>query len=278
MTRGHEGDSPLGTRRGLGRLAGRTAVVVGGGASGPGIGNGRATAVVLAREGAAVAVVDINRAAARETVALVEAEGGTATAIAADVTSAGDCAAAVDETLSRYGHLDILVNSVGVIGPAASVVDVDLTGWDDLMRVNVKSIVLMSRCAIPVMPAGGAIVNLSSIAGFRESDRAAYSTAKAAVIGLTRTMAGQHGPAGIRVNAVCPGAVWTPLVTNDVSDDAALAGLREARRVGNLLRTEGTGWDTAYTILFLVSDEARWITGQSIVVDGGMTASYRVGR
>jgi NAD(P)-dependent dehydrogenase (short-subunit alcohol dehydrogenase family) len=277
VTRGCEGDSPLATRAGLGRLAGRTAVVVGGGASGPGIGNGRATAVVLAREGAAVVVVDINRAAAQDTAALVEAAGGTVTVVVADVTSATDCAAVVEQTVSRYGRLDILVNSVGVIGPPASVVDVDLTVWDDLMRVNVTAIVLMSRCAIPVMPADGAIVNLSSIAGLRESDRIAYSTAKAAIIGLTRTMAGQHGPAGIRVNAVCPGAVWTPLVTNGLPDDAALADLREARRVGNLLRTEGTGWDTAYLILFLVSDEARWITGQSIVVDGGMTMSYRVG-
>lgn len=270
-------ESPLAARDGLGRMRGKVAVVVGGGASGPGMGNGRATAVVLAREGAAVAVVDVDPAAAAETVQLIDAEAGTAVALTADVTVADACGAATEAVIARYGRVDVLVNSVGVVGPPSTVVDVDLDVWDRLLRVNLTSIVLMSRHAIPAMPPGSAIVNVSSIAAIRETDRPAYSAAKAAIIGLTRTMAGQHGPAGIRVNAVCPGSVWTPLVVNSLPDPAAAADVREERRVGNLLRTEGTGWDTAYATLFLAGAEARWITGQSIVVDGGMTASYRVG-
>jgi NAD(P)-dependent dehydrogenase (short-subunit alcohol dehydrogenase family) len=271
-------ESPLAARAGLGRLTGRVAVVVGGGASGSGVGNGRATAVVLAREGAMVAVVDIDPDAARETARLIEAESGTALVLVADATDDDQCRQAIGRVVASHGRVDILVHSVGVIGPPQSVVDLDPVEWDRLLAVNVRPIVLMSRSAIPVMPPGSSIVNFSSIAATRETDRPAYSAAKAAILGLTRTMAGQHGPAGIRVNAVCPGSVWTPLVENSIDDPAALADIRESRRVGNLLRVEGTGWDTAYTTVFLVSDEARWITGQSIVVDGGMTASYRVGR
>jgi NAD(P)-dependent dehydrogenase (short-subunit alcohol dehydrogenase family) len=279
VNRGNEGgpDAPLARRPGLGRVAGRTAIVVGGGSSGPGIGNGRAIAIVLAREGASVVVVDIDGGSAKRTVELIEAENGVASAVAADATSDAACRSVVESTVARYGSVDILVNSLGVMGPPASVVDIDPGVWDDILRVNLKPIMLMSRYAIPAMIGGGAIVNTSSVAGIRETDRAAYATAKAAITGLTTTMAGQHGPAGVRVNAVSPGAVWTPFVTNEVPDDEKLRRLREERRLGNLLQTEGTAWDTAYAALFLASDESRWITGQTLVVDAGMTSSYRKG-
>lgn len=266
----------LATRRGYGRFAGKTAIVMGAGSSGPGIGNGRATAIALAREGATVVAADLNLDAARETTGLMNAEaGGRATAIAADATDGASCAEVLRTALELGGAVDILVNSIGVIGPPSSVVDVDLDHWDYMMRVNVKPIVMMSRHVIPAMTGGGSIVNLSSIAGIRVTERAAYAAAKGAVIGLTTTMAGQHGAAGIRVNSVCPGAAWTPIARGELSDPAEEHRLREARRLGNLLKQEGTGWDIAYAVLFFASDESRWITGQTLVVDGGMTSSCR---
>lgn len=268
-------ESALADRAGMGRLAGRTAIVSGGGSSGPGLGNGRATAIVLAREGAAVVVADLNGAAAAQTVDTIRSSGGTAVSIAADATSDVDCRGVVETAVREYGSVDILVNSIGVIGPPSSVVDVDVDIWDDMMKVNVKPIMLMSRHAIPAMTGGGTIVNVSSIAGIRVTERAAYAAAKGAVIGLTTTMAGQHGASGIRVNSVCPGAVWTPIATAGVDDEGELAALRESRQRANLLKTEGTGWDIAYAVLFFASDDSRWITGQTLVVDGGMTSSCR---
>ena len=265
----------LATRPGYGRFVGKTAIVMGAGSSGPGIGNGRATAIALAREGATVVAADLNFDAARETTDLIDAQGGRATAIAADATDSASCAEVLRTGLELGGSVDILINSIGVIGPPSSVVDVDLDHWDYMMRVNVKPIMMMSRHVIPAMTGGGSIVNLSSIAGIRVTERAAYAAAKGAVIGLTTTMAGQHGAAGIRVNSVCPGAAWTPIARSELSDPAEENRLREARRLGNLLKQEGTGWDIAYAVLFFASDESRWITGQTLVVDGGMTSSCR---
>jgi NAD(P)-dependent dehydrogenase (short-subunit alcohol dehydrogenase family) len=268
-------EHPLADRLGTGRLAGRTAIVSGGGSSGPGLGNGRASAIVLAREGARVVVADINGDAAGETAEAIRTAGGDAVAVAADATSDVDCRRVVSTALDRYGSVDVLVNSIGVIGPPSSVVDIDLDVWDEMLRVNIKPIVLMSRHAIPLMRGGGSIVNISSIAGIRVTERAAYAAAKGGVIALTTTMAGQHGGSGIRVNSVCPGAAWTPIATAGIADPSELDRLRQTRRQANLLKSEGAGWDIAYAVLFFATDESRWITGQTLVVDGGMTSSCR---
>ena len=248
-------------------LAGKVAIVTGGGAPDDGIGNGRAAAMLLARAGARVLVVDIVAEAAAQTVAMIEAEGGTAVPFVADVVDEGQCRALVDEALARFGRLDLLDNNVG-IGGRGSVVDTAVADWRRIMQVNVDSMFLVSRFAIPAMietAGGGAIVNVSSISALRPRGLTAYSTSKGAVITLTRAMAVDHGPQGIRVNCVAPGPIYTPrMYTGQMSP----AG-REARRKASVLGIEGVGWDIGYAVRFLLSDEARYITGQTLVVDGG---------
>lgn len=250
------------------RLEGKVAIVTGAGSRAPGIGNGRATAVLFAREGARVLLVDQNRAAAEETLAMIRAEGGEAAVWVADVTRAADCRAMVEEAVRRWGKLDILDNNVG-IGMGGSVVEVSEEDWDRVMAVNVKSMMLASKYAVPAMAAGGggAIINVSSISALRPRGLTPYSASKGAVIALTRAMAIDHAPQGIRVNCIAPGPVYTPMVyAGGMSEE-----LRERRRRASPLGIEGTGWDVGYAALFLASDEARYITGQVLVVDGGVT-------
>jgi NAD(P)-dependent dehydrogenase (short-subunit alcohol dehydrogenase family) len=250
------------------RLEGKVAIVTGAGSRAPGIGNGRATAVLFAREGARVLLVDQNRAAAEETLAMIRAEGGEAAVCVADVTRAADCRAMVEEAVRRWGKLDILDNNVG-IGMGGSVVEVSEQDWDRVMAVNVKSMMLASKYAVPAMAAGGggAIINIASISALRPRGLTPYSASKGAVIALTRAMAIDHAPQGIRVNCIAPGPVYTPMVyAGGMSEE-----LRERRRRASPLGIEGTGWDVGYAALFLASDEARYITGQVLVVDGGVT-------
>ena len=253
-------------------MAGRVAIVTGAGSRAPGgIGNGRATSVVLARAGARVALLDTVREWADETLEMVEREGGAAFVLETDVTDPEACRAAVAETVRRWGRVDVLVNNVGIGGPPGTAVDVDLDEWDRAMRVNVTSMVLMARCVIPEMRAagGGAIVNLGSVAGLTGGHpNLLYPTSKGAVVQMTRAMAAHHGREGIRVNCVCPGMVYTPMVyARGMSDET-----RERRRRRSLLQTEGTGWDVANAVLYLASDEARWVTGMVLTVDAGATA------
>lgn len=250
-------------------LAGKVAIVTGGGARGEGIGNGRAAAVLLARGGARVLVVDRELALAATTVAAIRGEGGVAEAFAADVTDEEQCRAMVALAVERWGRLDVLDNNVG-IGSRGSVVDEDPARWHRVMEVNVTSMVLASRAAIPVMVAsggGGSIVNVSSISALRPRGLTAYSTSKGAVIALTKAMAVDHGPDGIRVNCVAPGPVYTPMVAGD----GMAAEARAQRARASVLGVEGTGWDVGQAVRFLASDRARWITGQVLVVDGGAT-------
>ncbi len=250
------------------RLDGKVAIVTGAGSQvDDGIGNGRAAAVLFAREGARVLLVDRKLSAARATLAMIESEGGQAAAFEADVTNADNCKAMVESAVSRWGKLDILHNNVGIGGPG-NVVTVSEDDWDRVMRVNVKSMVLTSKFAVPAMAAngGGAIVNISSIAAARPSRLTPYATSKGAVEALTRAMAVDHAPQGIRVNAIAPGPVFTPMVyAGGMSED-----MRERRRNSSLLQIEGEGWDIGYAALFLASDEARYITGQILSVDGGV--------
>ncbi len=250
------------------RLAGKVAIVTGAGSQlDDGIGNGRAAAILMAREGARVLLVDRKLEAAEATLAMIREEGGEAAAFAADVTNSDDCAAMVSAATERWGRLDILDNNVG-IGGAGNVVTVDPEVWDRVMQVNVKSMMLASKHAIPAMIAsgGGSIVNIASIAALRPFRLTPYATSKGAVIALTQAMAADHGRDGIRVNCVAPGPVYTPMVyAAGMSDDQ-----RDRRRESSLLKIEGEGWDVGHAVLFLASDEARYITGVVLPVDGGV--------
>ena len=202
-----------------GRLEGKVAIVTGAGSRGPGIGNGKATSVLFAREGAKVLLVDSVTQHAEETRELIRSEGGEASVFKANVTAANDCRDAVEAAVKRYGRLDILDNNVGV-SLRHSITDVELSEWDRLMDTNLKSMMLTSRFAIPRMIeyGGGSIINIASIAGLRASRDPLYTTTKAGVIGLTIALAGDHGRDGIRVNAIAPGAVYTPMVSERLSD------------------------------------------------------------
>ena len=249
-------------------LTGKVAIVTGGGAAGDGIGNGRAAAILLARAGTRVVVVDRDAGLAKRTVEMIGAVGGEAIALSADVTRAADCAAMVEATLDRFGRLDFLDNNVG-IGSRGTVLDESEESWRRLMTVNVDSMFLAAKHAIPAMrrTGAGAIVNVSSISALRPRGLTAYSVSKGAVIALTKAMAVDHGAEGIRVNCVAPGPVYTPMVYQHGMSPAA----REGRRMASTLGIEGTGWDIGHAVRFLLSDFARYITGHVLVVDGGTT-------
>ena len=250
-------------------LAGRVAIVTGGGAAGDGIGNGRATCILLARSGTRVLVVDRDESLAARTAAMITGEGGTASALSADVTDEAQCAGMVREAVGRYGRLDFLVNNVG-IGSRGTVVEEKPETWRRVMQVNVETMFLASKAAIPEMirtARGGAIVNISSISALRPRGLTTYSASKGAVIALSRAMAVDHGPDGIRVNCIAPGPVYTPMVYSRGMPPAA----REQRRRASVLGREGTGWDIGQAARFLLSGHARYITGQVLVVDGGAT-------
>jgi NAD(P)-dependent dehydrogenase (short-subunit alcohol dehydrogenase family) len=250
-------------------LEGKVAIVTGGGAAGDGIGNGRAAAILLARSGTRVLVVDRQRELAERTVAMIAAEGGTAAAHAADITDEAQCRAMVAEAVKRFGRVDFLDNNVGIDG-RGSVLEMAPDGWRRVMQVNVETMYLAARAAIPAMietAHGGAIVNISSISALRPRGLTAYTTSKGAVIALTRAMAVDHGKDGIRVNCVAPGPAYTPMVyAAGMSEEA-----RERRKRAAVLDIEGTGWDVGLAVRFLLSQHARWITGQTLVVDGGVT-------
>lgn len=253
------------------RLDGKVALVTGAGSRADGIGNGRAASILLARAGAKVALLDATLTWAEETARLIHDEGGTCLVVSADVTDAAQCAAAVATTVAAWGRLDVLVNNVGVGGPPGDAVDVDIEAWDHAMRINVTSMVLMAKYAIPEMRkiGAGAIVNIASVAGLRGGHPSLlYPTAKGAVVQLTRTMAAHHGREGIRVNCIAPGMVYTPMVyTRGMTPEQ-----REARRRRSLLQVEGTGWDVGHAVVYLASDAARWVTGVILPVDAGYTA------
>jgi NAD(P)-dependent dehydrogenase (short-subunit alcohol dehydrogenase family) len=250
-------------------LAGKVAIVTGGGAQGDGIGNGRAASILLARAGANVLVVDRDLALAERTVAMIVGEGGNAVAASYDVTESVQCAAMVDDAVSRWGRLDCLDNNVG-IGSKGTVVDETEESWARVMHVNVDSMFLTCKHAIPAMirtAGGGSIVNISSISALRPRGLTAYTASKGAVIALTKAIAVDHGAQGVRANCIAPGPVYTPMVYAHGMTDQA----RDTRRQASVLKREGTGWDIGSAARFLLSDQARYITGQILVVDGGAT-------
>jgi len=261
-----------------GRLQGKVAIVTGAGCVGPGWGNGRATAVIFAREGAKVFAVDKNADAMNETVARAKETGGEIETHGCDATNSADVAGMVRACQARFGRIDVLVNNVG--GSAAGgAVELSEEGWNAQMDYNLKTVFLGCKHVIPVMLAqgGGAIVNLASTSGIRwtGSPQVGYAASKAGVIQFSRVTAVQYASKGIRVNTVIPGQLHTPMV------EARLAKQRAGGDVEALLKQRlgripigfmGDGRDTAHAALFLASDEARFITGTEILVDGGMAA------
>jgi NAD(P)-dependent dehydrogenase (short-subunit alcohol dehydrogenase family) len=253
----------------------------GGGRSGPGVGIGKAMALLFGMHGARVVVGDVDDHAALARVRAWAAAGAEGVAVEADATDEQACARLVAAAVESFGGLDVLVNNVGVTGPSVPVADMEEEDWDRVMAVNVKSAMLMCKCAVPALADGGSIVNMSSVGAVRWTERTAYAASKGAILSLTTALAGQCAPRGIRVNALVPGAVWTPLVEAETRARAAgsaeaEARIRSQRRRQALLPVEGYAWDVAWAALFLACEESRWVTGQSLVVDGGATIARRL--
>ena len=266
-----------------GRLKDKVAIVVGAGSIGPGWGNGKCTAVTFAREGAKVFCVARKRAAAEETVGLIAKEGGDAVAFEADASRNDNVAAMVEACLAKWGRIDVLDNNVGIAltgGP----VDLSEDDWQQVFDVNVKSFFLTAKHVLPVMEkqGKGAIVNVSSIASIRSPrgiSYVAYNASKGAVNSLTLAIASQYADKGIRCNAILPGLMHTPTIDSlaeqyargekdhNQAYDKMIAIRHRTSPTGKM----GTGWDTANAALYLASDEAAYVNGHLLVVDGGLT-------
>jgi NAD(P)-dependent dehydrogenase (short-subunit alcohol dehydrogenase family) len=265
------------------RLKDRIAIVVGAGQSpGEGMGNGRATALTFAREGARVLCVDRNLESAQETVDMIGAKGGTAAAFKADVTREAELKVMVADTMSRWGRIDILHNNVGVSlgGGDAELLDITEEALDRCVAINLKSCIFASRQVIPVMRAqnSGVIINISSMAVITTYPYVAYKATKAAMVAFTEQLAYQNAQYGIRANVILPGLMNTPMAVDTRAREfkktrAEVEAARDAEVP--LRRKMGTGWDVANAALFLASDEANFITGVTLPVDGG--ASVRRG-
>ena len=259
-----------------GRLQDKVAIVTGAGAAGPGWGNGKATAALFARQGAKVLAVDLNPQAAAETCRIIEEEGHTCAAHRADVSRADQVEELVQRCLTLYGRVDILHNNVGII-ELGGMTDTSEESWDRVMEVNLKSMFLTCRAVLPHMErqGGGAIVNISSVAGIRYLGipYISYSTTKAAILQLTQSIAVEYAAKNIRANAILPGLMHTPLIEGLARQvyGTDTEKMLEIRSQQAPMKKMGDAWDVAYAALFLASDEAKYITGIQLVVDGGLT-------
>ncbi|WP_284214471.1 SDR family NAD(P)-dependent oxidoreductase [Comamonas jiangduensis] len=261
-------------------LNNKVALVMGCGAVAKGWGNGRATAVLLARQGAKVYGTDISLDQANETQDVITQEGGECYVASCDVTKSDQVAAKVEDCIKRYGRIDILINNVGLSQPGGPV-DMTEEVWDAQLQVNLKGAFLAMKYVIPYMSkqGGGSIVNVASVAGLRYvgKPQVGYAAAKAGLMHLGHTTAVIHAAEGIRVNTVVPGLMHTPLIEGLAAKYAKgdTQGFIEHRNNQVPMKHMGSGWDTAYAVLFLAADESRYITGTEIVVDGGLIAATR---
>jgi NAD(P)-dependent dehydrogenase (short-subunit alcohol dehydrogenase family) len=261
-----------------GRLAGKLAIVMGAGQTpGDTIGNGRATAILFAREGARVVAVDRSLESAAETVAMIHDEDGEADALCADATREADVAALVADCVRRYGRIDVLHNNVGIGGGDAGPAHVTEEAWDRILGVNLKSVVFPCKHVLPVMreQKGGAITNVSSIAAVCATPAVAYKTSKAGINAYTQSLALGNAKFGVRANVIMPGLMETPMAIEGISQALGIPKqkLIEQRHASVPLGGKmGTAWDVAWAAVFLASDEARFITGVMLPVDGGQSA------
>jgi NAD(P)-dependent dehydrogenase (short-subunit alcohol dehydrogenase family) len=255
-----------------GRVDSKVVIVTGAGSTpGPGVATGRATAIVMGREGARVLVADIRPDRAEETQEMIQNEGGVAAVFVGDLTTAADCEAMVRATLDTFGTIDILVNNIGT-AIAGNVVDTSEDDFDRVLDVSLRTTFLACKYAVPVMAAkgSGSIVNIGSISGLRGGNYLGYAAAKGAMHALTIDMAYSHGREGIRVNAIAPGHITTPLLFANAGQTPETRFRQRLANASGLLGTEGNGWDVAWAATFLASDEARWITGVTLPVDAGV--------
>jgi NAD(P)-dependent dehydrogenase (short-subunit alcohol dehydrogenase family) len=261
------------------RLQGKNAIIVGGGQTpGDTIGNGRATSILFAREGARVLVVDQDFESARDTVRMIESDGGQAAAFVAEVTSEADCRRMVAAGVERFGRIDILHNNVGIGAGDDEVSRLAEDVWDRILDVNLKGAFLTCKHVLPVMRAqqSGSIINISSLAATAAAtELTAYKVSKAGLNALTHAMAMANAPYGIRVNAILPGFIETPMAIESIAARRGIAKddlIRERNARVPLRAKMGTAWDVAHAALFLASDEANFITGVLLPVDGGQGA------
>jgi NAD(P)-dependent dehydrogenase (short-subunit alcohol dehydrogenase family) len=253
------------------RLEGKVSIITGGGS-----GMGRVAAQLFAAQGAKVVVAEFSEAAGQETVDLVRGAGGEGTFVRVDVSNERDAKAMVDHALTTYGRLDSLYNNAGVMPEADhSVVDTDVATWDQVMAVNVRGVFLGCKYAIPAMieGGGGSVINIASFVALVGCSvpQDAYTSSKGAVISLTRSLAVQFGPKGVRTNAICPGPVETPLLMDWLVKDEEAKRIRLAR---NPTGRFGKPEEIVNMAIYLASDESRWTNGASLVVDGGITVNY----
>jgi NAD(P)-dependent dehydrogenase (short-subunit alcohol dehydrogenase family) len=262
------------------RLKNKVAIVTGAGSIGPGWGNGKATAVLFAREGAKVFAVDINPKAAEETKAMIDQEGGTCTIQKVDVTKSDEVKSMVDRCIEIYGRIDILHNNVGNVVPGGPV-DTSEETWDRIMAINLKSMFLTAKYVIPHMEkqGGGVITNVSSIAAIRYTGvpYITYYTTKAGILGLTQCIALQYASKNIRANTILPGLMRTPFYVEPLKEVYAAGDIPKMMEIRDKqcpTGSMGDAWDVAYSALYLASDEAKYVTGAQLVVDGGITCKF----
>ncbi|AXV16763.1 3-oxoacyl-ACP reductase [Neorhizobium sp. SOG26] len=258
----------------MNRMQDKVVLVFGAGSVGPGFGNGKAAAVAYAREGGKVVCVDVDLEAAKNTVEVIESEGGTALALSADVTQSTQIASVVEQTMNRFGRIDVLHNNVGINLPGGAA-EATEESWRKVMDVNLTSAFLTCKTVLPIMErqGNGAIINISSLASIRWTGYpyVSYYASKAALNHFTRAIAVEYAAKGIRANTILPGLMDTPHIQKQISGYYGSAEEMKAKRDAlSPMKRQGDGWDIAWASVFLASDQAKYITGIELKIDGGL--------